>query len=62
MIVLAPDDLRNVAEFLDALTAATKRTGVQARGHMRSELTIADEVLNYRWDETAERYVLETES
>jgi hypothetical protein len=62
MLRLSPDDLRNVAAFLDALTEATKATGVQARGHMVSELTVADEVLNYCWDEQAERYVLETES
>lgn len=58
-MTLSPDDMRNVAAFLDALTATTKATGVEARGYMRAELTVADQVLNYRWDPQAERYVLD---
>jgi len=59
--LLSTDDLRNVAAFLDALTAATKTTGVGARGYQRGELTVADQVLTYAWDKAAERYVLDVD-
>lgn len=60
MINLGADELRKVAEFLDALTAATQATGVQASGYSRhSELTVADMVLTYAWDDATSRYVVE---
>jgi hypothetical protein len=56
-MVLTPDQLVSVAQFLRALTAATKEHSVSLVPYGRAELTVGDATISFNWD--GEQYVLD---
>jgi hypothetical protein len=56
---LDSDQLRALADFLAAITEATKKHGVRIDSHQAASCAIGDNTLNVRWDEENSRYVVD---
>lgn len=51
---LSADDLRNLADALDALTEASRRTGVTVDSYGSAHITVKDHVMRMHWEKEPE--------